>query len=147
MKPMMIRDNEFIAPNFDLYFLLELKKVMQDLRINYTLIEKGLKNQLKLQKQPLFQYLDNREKKIEIEERTKLWFIELKKIHSEINTQFNVTTTHNNDDQFTPNFKTCMKKFWDRIVLETDYINKFESKKRKCASNHGKGGSKSQRNS
>ncbi|CAJ0908203.1 21711_t:CDS:2 [Entrophospora sp. SA101] len=99
--------------------------------VNNNIKEKGLKDQLKSQNQPLFQYLDNHEKKIEIEERTKLWFIELKKINSQINTQFNVTTTHNNNDQFTTNFKTCMKKFWDRIVLETDYINKFESKKEK----------------
>ncbi|CAJ0925970.1 21823_t:CDS:2 [Entrophospora sp. SA101] len=87
-----------------------------------------------------------KERGSKIEEKTKFWFIELKEIHDQVNSQFNVTTTHNND-QFTMNFQICMKNFWDRIVLETDCISKFESKKRKYALNNEKGGSKVQKSS
>ncbi|CAJ0905195.1 11438_t:CDS:2 [Entrophospora sp. SA101] len=79
-----------------------------------------------LENQPLLQLLYNEKKgkKIEVEERTRLWFEEL----DQLTTKFN---TYNND-QFTLNFISCTKNFWNRIVEETDFINKFNSKKRQC---------------
>ncbi|CAJ0906584.1 439_t:CDS:2 [Entrophospora sp. SA101] len=88
----------------------------------------GLKKQQLLQNQPLFQLLDVHEKKIEVEERTTLWFSELEKIYQEVTMQLN-TNTHNN--QLTLNFVFCMRNFWNRLIAETNYINKPKSKKRK----------------
>ncbi|CAJ0920730.1 15611_t:CDS:2 [Entrophospora sp. SA101] len=88
----------------------------------------GLKKQQLLQNQPLFQLLDVHEKKIEVEERTILWFSELEKIYQEVIMQLNTNAQNN---QFTLNFVLCMRNFWNRLIAETNYINKPKSKKRK----------------
>ncbi|CAJ0847222.1 13282_t:CDS:2 [Entrophospora sp. SA101] len=88
----------------------------------------GLKKQQLLQNRPLFKLLDVHEKKIEVEKRTTLWFSELEKVYQEVTMQLN-TNAHNN--QFTLNFVFCMRNFWNRLIAETDYINKPKSTKRK----------------
>src|SRR5439155_4379492 len=95
--------------------------------ITFTYNSNKKKKQLQLQNRPLFQLLDKHERKTEIEEQKKLWFFELEKVYNQVIAQSS-TNSHNNNHQFTSNFNIYMKSFWNKIVKETNYINKFKRK-------------------